>query len=112
MGHLTLKQVFFESVVSLSYIILASHLVRAFNDISLATFEITGPQMVLTMKLTTFAWNVYDGRQPLEVRQVNLHYLVLTDVYRPWTNGKQRNVLLRCPRCWHFSAMRRFWSFI
>ncbi|KAJ7229056.1 endoplasmic reticulum protein [Mycena pura] len=29
------------------------------------TLEITGPQMVLTMKLTTFAWNVYDARQPL-----------------------------------------------
>ena len=27
----------------------------------------TGPQMVLTMKLTTFAWNVYDGRRPLAV---------------------------------------------
>lgn len=30
--------------------------------------EITGPQMVLTMKLTTFAWNVWDGRRPREVR--------------------------------------------
>jgi len=56
---------------------LASHLVRAFNDISLATFEITGPQMVLTMKLTTFAWNVYDGRRPLEVRRLTLHSLDL-----------------------------------
>ena len=32
------------------------------------TMEITGPQMVLTMKLTTFAWNVYDGRRKVEVR--------------------------------------------
>ena len=30
--------------------------------------EVTGPQMVLTMKLTTFAWNVYDGRRKVEVR--------------------------------------------
>jgi hypothetical protein len=29
--------------------------------------EVTGPQMVLTMKLTTFAWNVYDGRRKVEV---------------------------------------------
>lgn len=28
--------------------------------------EISGPQMVLTMKLTTFAWNMYDGQQELE----------------------------------------------
>ena len=34
--------------------------------------EVTGPQMVLTMKLTTFAWNVYDGRRKAEVR-VFLH---------------------------------------
>ena len=31
------------------------------------TFEITGPQMVLVMKLTTFAWNVWDGRRRAEV---------------------------------------------
>lgn len=29
--------------------------------------EVTGPQMVLVMKLTTFAWNVHDGRQSAEV---------------------------------------------
>ncbi|KAG9015485.1 lysophospholipid acyltransferase [Tulasnella sp. JGI-2019a] len=28
--------------------------------------EISGPQMVLIMKLSTFAWNVYDGQQKLE----------------------------------------------
>ena len=32
--------------------------------------EVTGPQMVLTMKLTTFAWNVFDGRRKAEVRVV------------------------------------------
>lgn len=51
-----------------SLLIPVSHLYRAFFEISLDTFEITGPQMVLTMKLSTFAWNVYDGRQPTEVR--------------------------------------------
>jgi hypothetical protein len=35
--------------------------------LSYETFEITGPQMVLIMKLTTFAWNVWDGRRPIEV---------------------------------------------
>lgn len=33
-------------------------------------FDITACQMVLVMKLTTFAWNVYDGARPEEVRFV------------------------------------------
>ena len=36
-------------------------------QLSYETMEVTGPQMVLTMKLTTFAWNVSDGRRPTEV---------------------------------------------
>ena len=44
-----------------------SHIIRAVFQLSYETFEVTGPQMVLTMKLTTFAWNVYDGRRPVEV---------------------------------------------
>jgi len=32
--------------------------------------KVTGPQMVLTMKLTTFAKNVFDGRRKAEVRVV------------------------------------------
>jgi len=44
-----------------------SHIIRAFFDLSYETMEVTGPQMVLVMKLTTFAWNVYDGRRPAEV---------------------------------------------
>ncbi len=31
------------------------------------SYPITGPQMVLVMKLTTFAWNVWDGRRPVKV---------------------------------------------
>lgn len=46
---------------------LFSHVIRAIYDLSYETFEITGPQMVLTMKLTTFAWNVWDGRRPPKV---------------------------------------------
>ena len=46
---------------------LPSHIIRAFFNLSYETFEVTGPQMVLTMKLTMFAWNVYDGRVSAEV---------------------------------------------
>ena len=49
MGHLTLN-----------------HIIRAFYQLSYETMEVTGPQMVLTMKLTTFAWNVWDARRPAE----------------------------------------------
>ncbi|KZP15136.1 MBOAT-domain-containing protein [Athelia psychrophila] len=44
--------------------LLINHIIRAHYNISYETFEITGPQMVLTMKLSTFAWNVWDGRRP------------------------------------------------
>ena len=49
-------------------IMVTSHVIRAVYGLSYETFEVTGPQMVLVMKLTTFAWNVYDGRRPIEVR--------------------------------------------
>lgn len=45
-----------------------NHIARAVNNIGYETMEITGAQMVLTMKLTTFAWNIFDGRQPTDVR--------------------------------------------
>ncbi|KJA21611.1 hypothetical protein HYPSUDRAFT_140361 [Hypholoma sublateritium FD-334 SS-4] len=44
----------------------ANHVIRAIYGFSYETMEVTGPQMVLTMKLTTFAWNVYDGRRKEE----------------------------------------------
>ncbi|KAF8681605.1 membrane-bound acyltransferase family [Rhizoctonia solani] len=34
--------------------------------LTLDDLEITGTQMVLVIKLSTFAWNIYDGRQPTE----------------------------------------------
>lgn len=49
MGHLTVN-----------------HVIRAVYGFSYETMEVTGPQMVLTMKLTTFAWNVWDGRRKSE----------------------------------------------
>ncbi|KAA1130144.1 lysophospholipid acyltransferase [Puccinia graminis f. sp. tritici] len=43
-----------------------NHARRLFWNVSPDTVEITGSQMVLVMKLSTFAWNVYDGQQPTE----------------------------------------------
>lgn len=47
-----------------------SHIIRAMYALSYETMEVTGPQMVLTMKLTTFAWNVWDGRRPSGVSHI------------------------------------------
>ncbi|KAK9453690.1 MBOAT, membrane-bound O-acyltransferase family-domain-containing protein [Dipodascopsis uninucleata] len=44
--------------------LLFSHLERIFGESIGDQIDITGAQMVLVMKLTTFAWNVHDGRQP------------------------------------------------
>lgn len=44
-----------------------SHLNRELRRVPVTTIEISGSQMVLVMKLTTFAWNVHDGRQSIEV---------------------------------------------
>ncbi|KAG6918210.1 hypothetical protein DXG01_015803 [Tephrocybe rancida] len=74
---LKLYQGFFQLLVSIlgTYFIAAydksyrmpwivfAHVIRAVYGLSYETMEITGPQMVLTMKLTTFAWNVWDGRR-------------------------------------------------
>ena len=50
-----------------SKIAMPSHIYRAFANIPLSTIEISGSQMVLAMKLITFAWNVEDGRHKHEV---------------------------------------------
>ncbi|KAF8341485.1 endoplasmic reticulum protein [Cantharellus anzutake] len=39
-----------------------NHTLRALSGAGYDVVDITGTQMVLTMKLTTFAWNVFDGR--------------------------------------------------
>ncbi|KAK7471090.1 Lysophospholipid acyltransferase [Stygiomarasmius scandens] len=46
--------------------LMVNHIIRALFALSYETMEVTGPQMVLVMKLTTFAWNVVDGRRPAE----------------------------------------------
>ncbi|KIM25146.1 hypothetical protein M408DRAFT_10539 [Serendipita vermifera MAFF 305830] len=43
-----------------------NHVYRTMNKVTLDKFDITGPQMVLTLKLTSYAWNVWDGRRPVE----------------------------------------------
>ncbi|GAA5952711.1 hypothetical protein JCM21900_000412 [Sporobolomyces salmonicolor] len=43
-----------------------NHLIRQLWETPLTTIEITGSQMVLTMKLISFAWSVYDGQRPVE----------------------------------------------
>ncbi|KAJ6456381.1 MBOAT, membrane-bound O-acyltransferase family-domain-containing protein [Mycena sanguinolenta] len=49
MGHLTVN-----------------HIIRSTFRFSYETLDVRGPQMVLVMKLTTFAWNVHDGRRRAE----------------------------------------------
>ncbi|GAA6063886.1 hypothetical protein JCM10212_001368 [Sporobolomyces blumeae] len=43
-----------------------NHILRQIRDVPLTTIEITGSQMVLVMKLISFAWSVADGQRPLE----------------------------------------------
>lgn len=45
---------------------LASHIIRHLDETSTDEIEITGSQMVLCMKLISFAWSVYDGQRPVE----------------------------------------------
>ncbi|KAF9268285.1 MBOAT-domain-containing protein [Marasmius fiardii PR-910] len=46
--------------------LMANHIIRVIYGYSYETLEVTGPQMVLVMKLTTYAWNVWDGRRKTE----------------------------------------------
>jgi hypothetical protein len=52
--------------------------------LTLDDLEITGTQMVLVMKLSTFAWNVYDGRRPEEVCYVHYSSNPPNASYRIW----------------------------
>jgi lysophospholipid acyltransferase len=45
---------------ALAYVVV-SHLYRMYVDLYGWQVDFTGPQMVLTMKLSSFAWNLYDG---------------------------------------------------
>lgn len=52
----------------LGYISL-SHLYRAYVDYMGWSLDFTGPQMVLTIKLSSFAYNVWDGRKWAEIEK-------------------------------------------
>ncbi|BGP13333.1 hypothetical protein JCM10213_001480 [Rhodosporidiobolus nylandii] len=41
-----------------------NHILRHISDTPLTTIEITGSQMVQSIKLISFAWSVYDGTRP------------------------------------------------
>jgi len=59
-----------------------SHIQRAiYDDPFDGSYHITGPQMVLVMKLTTFAWNVWDGRRPVQVRHLPFSSLPPNPLY-------------------------------
>ena len=74
MGHITVKWALklswwrFEDLSYFFFDSNVSHVVDDFSGRSYETMEIIGPQMVLTMKMITFGWNVYDGRRKVEVR--------------------------------------------
>ena len=71
-----------------------SHIIRVFFNLSYETMEVTGPQMVLVMKLTTFAWNVHDGRRPAEVSPLPIPSSLLpplTHAYRNWIDGNSND---------------------
>lgn len=48
--------------------LLFNHIKRSVLGLPASTIEITGSQMVLVMKLSTFAWNIHDGKRKEEVR--------------------------------------------
>ncbi|KAH6888373.1 endoplasmic reticulum protein [Coprinopsis sp. MPI-PUGE-AT-0042] len=60
-----------------------NHVIRALYGFSYETMEVTGPQMVLTMKLTTFAWNVHDGRRKGELAKRVTKYPSILEFYFP-----------------------------
>ena len=74
MGHITVKWVlkrhWNESNTYLLFFCESNvnRVVDEFSGRSYETMEIIGPQMVWTMKMITFGWNVYDGRRKVEVR--------------------------------------------
>ena len=89
------SKTFLRRFENLSYFFFDSnvnHVVDDFSGRSYETMEIIGPQMVLTMKMITFGWNVYDGRRKVEVRLTAFYFYELKKwlkvSFRNWTNGK------------------------
>ncbi|KAF9421187.1 lysophospholipid acyltransferase [Podila epigama] len=56
-----------------------SHLYRQFNDYRGYKLDHTGPQMIMTMKLTSWAFNVFDGRRnPKELSRYQQEHAITT----------------------------------
>jgi hypothetical protein len=51
-------------------LIFRSHIINYIYGIPATEIEVTFTQMVMVMNLTTFAWNVHDGRQKADVSWV------------------------------------------
>ncbi|CAE6405140.1 unnamed protein product [Rhizoctonia solani] len=68
--YFTAKRVKSKNMPWIVFMFVMAHLLvnHAYRTayLTLDDLEITGTQMVLVIKLSTFAWNVYDGRQPTE----------------------------------------------
>lgn len=47
--------------------LIISHFKRLIGAVPEGAFDVTFSQMVIAQKLTSFAWNVHDGRRKLEV---------------------------------------------
>ncbi|KAI9295695.1 MBOAT-domain-containing protein [Neoconidiobolus thromboides FSU 785] len=61
-GELGAKLVFLWAMIHMSY----THILRQYYDYGLAKMDYSGPQMIWTIKLTMFAFNVYDGQRDLK----------------------------------------------
>ena len=59
LSYLILSSVLF-SFLLISYLIF-SHIYRLYTDYMGWTLDFTGPQMLLTLKLTSIGWNYFDG---------------------------------------------------
>ncbi len=62
LGYMSIRYISFDS----NYL---SHLYRIYVDYMGWTLDFTTMQMILTIKLTSFGYNYYDGNCPLEVSE-------------------------------------------
>lgn len=69
MGHTFIMYVSYSTTPAKGRLpnLICRHIERAVQNHSYETVEISGPLMVLTLKLSSFAWNIFDGRRPESV---------------------------------------------
>lgn len=59
----------------------SSHIYRMMTDYMGWTMDFTAPQMLLTLKLTTMAFDFYDAGQPEEVLEEEVRrFLIVTEI--------------------------------